>query len=104
MRSGTPFNYEYRVLRATGEYVWHRFAIRPARPDDGRVTGWYGTGFDVDVFRRTDAALHESERSLRELLEPAPALIWCMAPSGQIGSAACRERWCQTVEVSVARG
>lgn len=83
MRSGTPFNYEYRVLRATGEYVWHRFAIRPARADDGRVTGWYGTGFDVDVFRRTDAALHESERSLRELLETAPALIWCMTPSGR---------------------
>src|SRR3546814_20461497 len=83
MRSGTPFNYEYRVLRATGEYVWHRFAIRPARADDGRVTGWYGTGFDVDVFRRTDAALHESERPLRALLETAPALIWSMTPSGR---------------------
>src|SRR3546814_5395910 len=59
------------------------FRSRPARADDGRVTGWYGTGFDVDVFRRTDAALHESERSLRELLETAPALIWCMTPSGR---------------------
>ena len=82
MRSGEPFNYEYRVLRATGDYVWHRFAIRPARAADGRITGWYGTGFDIDVFRKTDDALRESERSLRELIETAPALIWCMTADG----------------------
>lgn len=83
MRSGEPFNYEYRVLRASGDYVWHRFAIRPARTGDGRITGWYGTGADIDVFRKTDDALRESERSLRELIETAPALIWSMAPDGK---------------------
>lgn len=83
MRVGEPFNYEYRVLRASGDYVWHRFAIRPAWAEDGRVTGWYGTGFDIDVFRKTDDALRESERSLRELVETAPALIWCMDPAGE---------------------
>ncbi|PNQ03181.1 PAS domain-containing protein [Sphingobium sp. SA916] len=83
MRAGEPFNYEYRVLRAGGDYVWHRFAIRPARDADGRVTGWYGTGQDIDVFRKTDDALRESERSLREMIETAPALIWCMTPEGE---------------------
>lgn len=83
MRAGEPFNYEYRVLRASGDYVWHRFAIRPTWAEDGRVTGWYGTGFDIDVFRKTDDALRESERSLRELVETAPALIWCMDPAGE---------------------
>ncbi|GGN54102.1 hypothetical protein GCM10011349_29420 [Novosphingobium indicum] len=83
MRAGEPFNYEYRVLRAGGNYVGHRFAIRPARDVNGQVTGWYGIGFDIDVFRKTDDALRESERSLRELIETAPALIWCMAPDGE---------------------
>lgn len=83
MRAGEPFNHEYRVLRASGDHVWHRFAIRPAWTGDGRVTGWYGTGFDIDVFRKTDDALRESERSLRELVETAPALIWCMTPAGE---------------------
>lgn len=83
MRAGDPFNYEYRVLRASGDYAWHRFAIRAARAGDNRVTGWYGTGFDIDVFRKTDDALRESERSLRELVETAPALIWCMDPAGE---------------------
>src|SRR5690606_6718097 len=73
-------NYEYRVLRTTGDYVWHRFAIRCTKTEDGHITGWYGTGFDIDVLRKTDDALRESERSLRELIETAPALIWCMTP------------------------
>jgi len=83
MRAGEPFNYEYRVLRASGDCVWHRFAIRPARAADGRITGWFGTGFDIDLFRKTDDALRESERSLRELVETAPALIWCMTAEGE---------------------
>lgn len=83
MRAGEPYNYEYRVLRAGGDYVWNRFAIRPARTGDGRISGWYGTGFDIEVFRKTDDALRESVRSLRELVETVPALIWCMTPEGE---------------------
>ena len=83
MHAGEPYNYEYRVLRTTGDYVWHRFAIRCARTEDGHIAGWYGTGFDIDVLRKTDDALRESERSLRELIETAPALIWCMTPEGR---------------------
>jgi PAS domain S-box-containing protein len=83
LRTGDHYNYEYRVLRATGLYVWHRFAIRPTRGPDGAITGWFGTGFDIDVFRKTEEALLESERSLRELIETAPALIWCMTPEGE---------------------
>jgi PAS domain S-box-containing protein len=83
LRTGDPYNYEYRVLRATGEYVWHRFAIRPTRDGDGAITGWFGTGFDIDLFRKTEDALRESERSLRELIETAPALIWSMTLEGE---------------------
>lgn len=83
LRTGDHFNYEYRVLRATGLYVWHRFAIRPTHDAKGAITGWFGTGFDIDVFRKTEEALRESERSLRELIETAPALIWCMTPQGE---------------------
>ncbi|WP_228383863.1 PAS domain-containing sensor histidine kinase [Sphingopyxis fribergensis] len=83
LRSGDPYNYEYRVLRTTGEYIWHRFAIRPTHDAEGAITGWFGTGFDIDLFRKTEDALRESERSLRELIETAPALIWSMTPEGE---------------------
>jgi len=83
MRSGEDFNYEYRVLRATGDYVWHRFSIRPTRDPGGRVTGWYGIGFDVDVQRKTDAALRERERELSQLVDMVPSHLWRLAPDGE---------------------
>lgn len=82
MRTGRPFDHDYRVLRATGDYVWHRFSIRPTRADDGRVTGWFGIGFEIDVYKRTEAALRDRERELQQLIDTVPALIWCTTPDG----------------------
>lgn len=82
LRTGEHFHYEYRVLRATGHYVWHRFAIRPTHDDRGRITGWYGTGTDIDVYKKTEAALRERERQLQRLIDAVPALIWCATPGG----------------------
>ncbi|HET9067477.1 MAG TPA: PAS domain-containing protein [Amaricoccus sp.] len=83
LRTGEPFNHEYRVLRATGDYVWHRFAIRPSRADDGRITGWYGIGFDIDVYKRTEAALRERERTLSQLVDLVPSHLWRLTPAGE---------------------
>jgi PAS domain S-box-containing protein len=83
MRAGEPYNYEYRVLRATGDYVWHRFSIRPTRDDDGRITGWYGIGFDIDVYKKTEAALRDRERELSQLVDMVPSHLWRLTPDGQ---------------------
>jgi PAS domain S-box-containing protein len=83
LRSGEPFNHEYRVLRATGDYVWHRFAIRPTRAPDGHVTGWYGIGFDIDVYKRTEAALREREQTLAQLVDLVPSHIWRLTAEGE---------------------
>jgi PAS domain S-box-containing protein len=83
MRSGQDYNFDYRVLRATGNYLWHRFTIRPTRTTDGRVTGWYGIGIDIDVSKRTEDALRSSERSLRELIETLPVMVYCADPHGR---------------------
>jgi hypothetical protein len=83
LRTGEPFNHEYRVLRATGEHVWHRFAIRPTRADDGRVTGWFGIGFDIDVYKKTEAALRERERALSQLVDLVPSHLWRIDPDGK---------------------
>ena len=57
LRSGQDWNCEYRVLRADGSYVWHRAAARPTRDSQGRITGWYGSTLDIDVYMRTEPAL-----------------------------------------------
>lgn len=82
MRTGQDFNFDYRVLRSTGNYVWHRFTIRPTRTE-GRITGWYGIGIDVDVHKRTEDALRVSEQSLRELIETLPVMVYCADPQGR---------------------
>lgn len=83
MRTGQDFNFDYRVLRSSGAYVWHRFSIRPTRNAGGRVTGWYGIGIDVDVNKRTEDALRASEQSLRELIETLPVMVYCADPHGR---------------------
>jgi PAS domain S-box-containing protein len=84
MRTGAHFNHEYRVLRATGEYVWHRFSIRPTRAPDGRITGWFGIGHDVDVEKRAEAALRANEQRLQQIIDTVPAMLWCLSPDGTV--------------------
>jgi PAS domain S-box-containing protein len=83
LRSGEHWHIEYRMLRTTGLFVWHRIAARPTIDTTGRITGWYGTSIDIDVYKKTEAALRESERSLRDLIESVPALIWCTSADGE---------------------
>lgn len=83
MRTGSDYNFDYRVLRSTGDYLWHRFTIRPTRTPDGKITGWYGIGIDIDVSKRTEVALRSSERALRELIETLPVMVYCADPRGR---------------------
>src|SRR5690606_33893336 len=57
LRTGEHWNVEYRIRRATGNYAWHRVAGRPLHDSHGRITGWFGAGIDIDVYKRTEAAL-----------------------------------------------
>jgi PAS domain S-box-containing protein len=81
--TGEPWNVEYRILRANGDYVWHRSGARPTHDEYGRVTGWYGTSLDIDVYKKTEAALRESEQRLQQLIDAVPAQVWCMTPEGK---------------------
>lgn len=83
MRTGEPFNHEYRVLRAGGQYVWHRFAIRPTQDSQGRITGWYGIGFDIDVYKKTEEALRERAHELSQLVDMIPSHVWRLTADGE---------------------
>ncbi len=83
LRTGEHWNFEYRVLRANGAYVWHRAAARPTRDTEGRITGWYGVTVDIDAYKRTEAALRERERQLQLLVDTVPALIWTTTAEGR---------------------
>ena len=83
LKTGEPWNIEYRMLRATGHYVWHRISARPTRDGEGRITGWFGTSIDIDVYKKTEAALREREQHLAQLIDTVPAMIWSMTAEGR---------------------
>lgn len=83
LKTGEPWNIEYRMLRATGHYVWHRISARATRNGEGRITGWFGTSIDIDVYKKTEAALREREKHLEQLIDTVPAMIWSMSSEGR---------------------
>ncbi|MDX8498011.1 PAS domain-containing protein [Mesorhizobium sp. VK4C] len=82
LETGDHFNVEFRFRRATGIYVWARTAARPTRDSQGHITGWFGIALDIDVYKKTVAALRERERQLQQLIDTVPALIWTTTPRG----------------------
>jgi two-component system cell cycle sensor histidine kinase/response regulator CckA len=61
-----PFQTEYRLRRADGEYRWVLETASPRFTASGDFEGFVGTAIDITDRRRADEALRESERLLRE--------------------------------------
>ncbi|WP_353641791.1 PAS domain-containing protein [Mesorhizobium sp. WSM2239] len=83
LETGDHFNVEFRFRRATGMYVWARTAARPTRDSQGRITGWFGIALDIDVYKKTVAALRDRERELSQLVDMVPIQIARHSPDGQ---------------------
>ncbi len=81
LRTGRNYHCEHRMWRA-GAYRWYRSSGLPKRDAAGRIVGWYGTTVDIDEQKIAEAALRESERSLQQLIDTVPVLIWCLSPEG----------------------
>ncbi|WEX74692.1 PAS domain-containing protein [Sinorhizobium numidicum] len=83
LETGDHFNVEFRFRRATGIYVWARTAARPTRDSQGRITGWFGIALDIDVYKKTVAALRGRERELSQLVDMVPVHIRRLTPGGE---------------------
>ncbi|MGQ0509702.1 MAG: PAS domain S-box protein [Betaproteobacteria bacterium] len=45
---GEPFEVQFRLRRADGEYRWHLVAARPVQDAAGRILRWVGSGTDIE--------------------------------------------------------
>jgi PAS domain S-box-containing protein len=51
IRSGTPFELDYRIRRADNTWRWHAVSAVPFRGPDGHVAKWVGTATDIEDYR-----------------------------------------------------
>jgi len=66
VKSADPFNSEFRLRDAGGQFRWFVARARPIRETQGRILKWFGAMTDVDEFKRTHLALREAQAQLKE--------------------------------------
>lgn len=82
--TGLPFDHEFRLRMQDGQYRWFRSRAAARRDGDGKVVRWYGTLEDIDDHKRAEAALRESERFSRSILENSPNCIRVLDLDGRV--------------------
>ena len=65
--SGEVFQYETRVRRADGQYLWFLHRNVPQWDDQGNVVMWYGTSIEIDDRKRAEEALKKAFDEIQTL-------------------------------------
>jgi two-component system CheB/CheR fusion protein len=68
LRTGKPFQAQYRIRRHDGVYRWFRARANPLRDASGQVERWIGTSTDMDDVKRLEASLREGSRRKDEFM------------------------------------
>ncbi len=69
VRTGDPFEIEYRSRRADGEYRWFRARATPILGADDRTARWFGVATDIDDSKRAEASLRAALDEVQRLKE-----------------------------------
>ncbi|AKQ69285.1 Phytochrome, two-component sensor histidine kinase [Myxococcus hansupus] len=67
LRTGEPYEVEYRCRRHDGVWRWHLGRAQPVRDDGGRILKWFGTCTDIEEQKRATDSM--------SLLAEASALL-----------------------------
>jgi PAS domain S-box-containing protein len=74
VRTGEPFEMEFPIRGADGEYRWFLTRVNAVRDLHGHVVRWFGTNTDVDQVKRAEQALREESHVLELLNATGSAL------------------------------
>jgi PAS domain S-box-containing protein len=81
LRSGEPFEIEYRLRRFDGEHRWFVARAVPFRDDAGQIVRWYGSSTDIHEQKVTAEALREQYLVTEQLNDVARALATELDPA-----------------------
>ena len=76
VRTGEPFDAEFRIRMADGTYRWFRGRGSARRNDAGEIIRWYGAEEDINDRKMTQLALQDSERRLAFALDAGRLGTW----------------------------
>lgn len=68
IRTGEPYQFEFRLRSASGGYRWYLSRGLPLRDGDGRIVKWFGTCTDIDERRRAEAETQKASRIKTEFV------------------------------------
>ncbi|CAN5619426.1 hypothetical protein BH09PLA1_BH09PLA1_09090 [soil metagenome] len=80
IRTGQPFDMEFPLRSAHGEFRSFLTRVNPLRGDDGKIILWFGTNTDVSEWRRQQEALAASEARLRAVVQATPECVKIVKP------------------------
>ena len=74
VRTGAPFDMEFPIRGADGQYRWFLTRVNAVRDRLGHVVRWFGTNTDVDQVKRVQQALRDESNVLELLNSTGSAL------------------------------
>ena len=78
VKAGIPYEVEYRLRGADGQYRWHQVAAQPEHDESGAVVRWWGSTINVDAAHslkeRADELAAEREMILESMSDGVMAL------------------------------
>ena len=86
-----PFEMEFRLRRADGEYRWMLSAGAPRCGPDGAFVGFVGSCADITDRREAEDALLEAQQQFRILTEATPNIAFISNADGSLDFA--NDRW-----------
>ncbi|TWT30183.1 Autoinducer 2 sensor kinase/phosphatase LuxQ [Posidoniimonas corsicana] len=74
LATGAPFEMEFPLKGADGNFRWFLTRVQALRDDSGRVVRWFGTNTDIDRVKRVEQRLRDQTETLELLNETAKAV------------------------------
>jgi PAS domain S-box-containing protein len=95
LRSGEPYEIEFRLRRLDGAYRWHLVRATPMRDASDAIVRWFGTCTDVHDWRHAQESLRIQRERLKLVVEAAALGLWyCDLPFDELDwDAKCKEHF-----------